>query len=279
MRVLQCKTNVIEDVSSSASFSPSLNLRCGNTSHHAKDVVRHSNPKPRKPKSSNSYSSSRMGETPTTTTLLLSQKTQRKQRTEKQKQRVSSFPTLVPLPSGHSSRKVVEMIFSSSWSCTSAAFSGKIEMVYKVHNSSNAVERFEEYRQKVQSCSGTEDSRCAADGNEMMRFHSAPLTRTRDMSKQPIISDRVIWPVTGDGGTIRTFAGSGTAHDRAAGVGAGGGGRRAMVVSRVIVGRICTVSKYSPNRVESDSISVRKGELVAFDSTAVLPCFLIIYKT
>lgn len=280
VRALQCKTNVIEDVSSSASFSPSFNLRCGNTSHHIKDIVQLSKPKTRKPKSSNSSSNSRLGETPATTTMtttLLLAQHQRKQRI--QKQRLSSFPTLIPLPSGHSSRKVVEIIFSSSWSRTSVVFSGKIEKVYKVQNSSNAVERFEEFRQKVQSCSGMDDSRCAADGNEMMRFHSAPLTRTRDVSKQPICCDRVIWPVTGDGGTIRTFAGSGSAHDRTAGVDGGGGGRRAMVVSRVIVGRICTVSKSGPNRIECNSFSVRKGELVAFDSTAVLPCFLIIYKT
>ncbi|XP_020593958.1 uncharacterized protein LOC110034055 [Phalaenopsis equestris] len=82
-----------------------------------------------------------------------------------------SLPTLVDLPPGHSSRRVVELIFESSWSPRGSIspFPGEIEMLFRVHHPPRSVARFEDHRSAVRSRS--DDPRCAADGNEMMRFH------------------------------------------------------------------------------------------------------------
>ncbi|KAG1354476.1 hypothetical protein COCNU_07G005880 [Cocos nucifera] len=187
------------------------------------------------------------------------------------------FPTLAELPVGHSSRRVVEIIFSSSWSARAAAFPGDIEMLFRVHNPPRTVARFEEYRAAVRArCAAarSDDSRCAADGNEMMRFHCAP-NSPGSAAGDAIFDGRVacceVWSPRGKSEGIRTFAGSGRAHE----IGGGGAGRRAMLVSRVIAGRV---------RAESDpesageSLALGKGELAVFDPRAVLPCFLIIYR-
>ncbi|XP_073002495.1 uncharacterized protein [Typha latifolia] len=168
---------------------------------------------------------------------------------------IPSFLTLTELPEGHSSRRVVEIIFTSSWSST-RPFPGEIEVLFRVHTPARTVARFEEYRIAVRARSAPSgDPRCAADGNEMMRFHCG---------------DPVSPPQAAAEG-VRTFARSGCAHDSAG----GGAGRRAMMVCRVIAGR---VRSESDPESEGDSVRLGKGELVASDPRAVLPCFLIIYK-
>jgi hypothetical protein len=86
---------------------------------------------------------------------------------------------------------------------------------------------------------------------------------------------------------VRTFACSGAAHASVAGACGGGGvtaGRRAMLVCRVIAGRVRPANDPSPRHAHAsgaaayDSIDMGNGELVVLDSRAVLPCFLIIYK-
>mgnify|MGYP004715891593 CR=1 FL=1 len=92
----------------------------------------------------------------------------------------SFFPALTELPEGHPSRNVVEIIFHTSWS--PKAFSGRIEMVFKVQNLPRPVTRFEEYREVAKSRAGAagglgvngggeDHARCVADGNEVMRFY------------------------------------------------------------------------------------------------------------
>lgn len=164
----------------------------------------------------------------------------------------------------------MEIIFTSNWWPTTA-FCGEIEMVFKVQNSSKKVAAFEEYRQKMRSCAGPNDSRCAADGNEMMRFHSAPAFN----AKEPLFGDGCIFPVPGNG-SIRTFSGSGGAHSTGVAV---GGKRRAMVICRVLAGRVWTGLNSGSDRLNCESVSIRTGELIVFDSMAVLPCFLIIYSS
>ncbi|KAK8963846.1 hypothetical protein KSP40_PGU011924 [Platanthera guangdongensis] len=172
------------------------------------------------------------------------------------------LPTLADLPTGHSSRRVVEIIFSSSWSPRGAPFPGEIEMLFRVHHPPRAVVRFEEHRAAVRSRAG--EPRCAADGNEMMRFHSS-------VASGGIYNAGVFPCAVGKLEGVRTFSGSGWAHECAG----GGAGRRSMLVCRVIAGRVRDTS--SPAS-EADSICLGKGELLVFNPRAVLPCFLIIYK-
>lgn len=207
----------------------------------------------------------------------------------------SFFPALSELPEGHPSRNVVEIIFHTSWS--PKAFSGRIEMVFKVQNLSRTVARFEEYREIVKSRAesagklvvaaegeregeGEDHARCVADGNEVMRFYC--LGPTSGSGAYDTCGGGGggggVWTFNGNkGAAVCTFSGSGTAHENAG----GGRGRRAMLVCRVISGRVCKELGFESlieGRVGYDSVSGENGELLVFDSRAVLPCFLIIYK-
>ncbi|CAM0944632.1 unnamed protein product [Alopecurus aequalis] len=189
------------------------------------------------------------------------------------------LPALTELPAGHSSRQVVEIIFLSSWSplpqasppvaVSGGAFTGVVEMLFRVHNQARAVARFEDYRAAVRARAGGA-ARSAADGNEMMRFSPAPPPHGC-ASDNSASSLRV----------VRTFDGSGGAH--ASGRGRGPEtGRRAMFLCRVIAGRVAEGEAAEAvavaGREEYDSVRCGKGELVVLDRRAVLPCFLIIYK-
>ncbi|KAI8546529.1 hypothetical protein RHMOL_Rhmol07G0125500 [Rhododendron molle] len=183
-------------------------------------------------------------------------------------------PAFTELPAGHPSRNVVEMIFRSGWS--PEPFSGRVEIVFKVRNSSGTAARFEEYREKVKarvSCGGGGDhARCAADGNEVMGFHSLG-------PADGGLGYDGAWASHCRKGAVCVFSGGGEAHESSGG--GGGRGRRAMLVCRVIAGRVgkrMGLKPLSEGRVGFDSVSGENGELVVCDTRAVLPCFLILYK-
>ncbi|KAK7406242.1 hypothetical protein VNO78_07865 [Psophocarpus tetragonolobus] len=186
------------------------------------------------------------------------------------------FPSLTELTEGHPSRNVVEIIFHTSWG--PKPFSGRVEMIFKVHNGPRTVSRFEEYREAVKGRTGPthdyeENTRCVADGNEVMRFHCLGPT-----SGAPYGGACTLSFPGGKGSAICTFSGSGGAHESSA----GGRGRRAMLVCRVIAGRVSKQIGFMESLLDArtgfDSVSGENGELLVFDSRAVLPCFLIIYK-
>ncbi|KAK6131270.1 hypothetical protein DH2020_034980 [Rehmannia glutinosa] len=55
----------------------------------------------------------------------------------------------------------------------------KIERILKVHNTQRTIQRFEDYRDAVKTratSNAKRNARCAADGNELLRFHCATLT-------------------------------------------------------------------------------------------------------
>lgn len=195
------------------------------------------------------------------------------------------LPALTELPEGHPSRNVVEIIFHTSWS--PKAFSGRIEMIFKVQNGSKTVARFEEYREVVKSRSRAgsggpkvgseyeeENARCVADGNEVMRFHC--LGQPSGSGVYDAFGGA--WGFhAGKGSAICTFSGSGVAHENAGAA----RGRRAMLVCRVVAGRVSKqleLESLLDGGVGFDSVSGDNGELLVFDPRAVLPCFLIIYK-
>ncbi|CAM8915513.1 unnamed protein product [Rhodiola kirilowii] len=192
--------------------------------------------------------------------------------------RGSHFPALTELPEGHPSRNVVEIIFHTSWS-PHKGFPGRVEMIFKVQNKSKTVTRFEEYRELVKARNGSghvDAPRCIADGNEVMGFQSlGPCVAAKANN---FGGDSFAWIVPSEksASVICIFPKSGGAHES----GGGGKGRRAMIVCRMIAGhvgkRVGLVSE--EHRVGADSVGGEKGELLVFDSRAVLPCFLIIYK-
>ncbi|XP_039036324.1 uncharacterized protein LOC120173121 [Hibiscus syriacus] len=276
VKSLQCKSKAYEDV-----YHPGghrhliLSSSCTQSSQRIKDVIGTAKKKPKKsdPKPRSRSSSKPESE--------LNNPPPRPRRSSYIPARDLVLPELTELPEGHPSRNVVEIIFHTSWS--PKAFTGLIEMIFKVQNGPRTMTGFEEYRETVKtrsgSCSGgpasakEENARCVADGNEVMRFHClGPTLGNCRMNDKWIFSG-------GKGASICTYSGSGAAHDSAG----GGRGRKAMLVCRVIAGRVSkrVGSFYEPlvnGRVGYDSVSGDNGELLVFDPRAVLSCFLIIYK-
>ncbi|GAU23073.1 hypothetical protein TSUD_183720 [Trifolium subterraneum] len=142
--------------------------------------------------------------------------------------------------------------------------------------------RFEEFREAVKSRAADsvvdsegknweENARCVADGNEVMQFHCLGSAEDGGSHGGWLFPER-------KGSAICTFSGSGGAHE----YGGGGKGKQAMLVCRVVAGRVLKqigfLDSLLDKRVGFDSVSGENGELLVFDSRAVLPCFLIIYS-
>lgn len=277
VKSLHCKSRAFEDVYHPSPKNLIPSASCRKSVQSIRDVVETTKRKPRNPKSSSPKRQSTSKHPRPVKAEPVSAPVHRP---------VSAanpcLPALSELQEGHPSRNVVEIIFHTSWS--PKAFTGCVEMIFKVQNGSKTVARFEEYREAVKSRAGSggptvgatweENARCVADGNEVMRFHCLGPT-----SGGGVYDSRgSAWMFPGPkGSAICTFSGSGGAHERAG----GGRGRRAMLVCRVIAGRVSKqlrVDSLLSGRVGFDSVSGDNGELLVFDSRAVLPCFLIIYK-
>ncbi|XP_027368224.1 uncharacterized protein LOC113874200 [Abrus precatorius] len=203
-----------------------------------------------------------------------------------------------------SGRNIVEIIFKSSWLKKDNPIC-KIERILKVHNTERTIQRFEECRDTIKNRaqnSSKKNPRCAADGNELLRFHCTTLTCALGARGSSALCAAV--PGCGVctiirhgfqgkiGGEckvkgVRTTASSGRAHDS---VVCGEGTRRAMLVCRVIAGRVKRVAEDALSDEENlsvasfDSVAGHAGiysnleELVVFNSRAILPCFVVIYK-
>ncbi|CAL9069157.1 uncharacterized protein LOC135626502 [Musa acuminata AAA Group] len=192
-----------------------------------------------------------------------------------------------------SARNVVEIIFKSSWQKKDRPIC-KIERILKVHNAPSAVAPFEDYRAAVKFRRRHHPSRCAADGNELLRFHCTSLACalgargstslcSGPSSSAPCGVCTIIRH--GFGGAhhprgVRTTASSGRAHDAS-----GGGERRAMLVCRVIAGRVQRPCDEEEDEDEDAYDSVAVGysggnleELLVANPTAILPCFVVIYR-
>ncbi|KAM7517258.1 hypothetical protein LguiA_006841 [Lonicera macranthoides] len=201
-----------------------------------------------------------------------------------------------------SGRNIVEIIFKSSWLKKDNPMC-KIERILKVHNTQRTIQRFEDCRDAVKIRANTntkKNPRCAADGNELLRFHSTTLTCS--------LGERGASSLCGSahgscgvctvirhgfkgnnrtGGETRgvcTTASSGRAHDCMG----GSDTRRAMLVCRVIAGRVRHMGDDGPPEEDSlsyESVAGYAGvysnleELCVFNPRAILPCFVVIYKT
>ncbi|KAK6793010.1 hypothetical protein RDI58_012091 [Solanum bulbocastanum] len=212
-----------------------------------------------------------------------------------------------------SSRNIVEIIFKSSWLKKDNPIC-KIERILKVHNTKRTIQRFEDCRDAVKIhavATGKKNPRCAADGNELLRFYCTSLTCTLGARGSSSLCGSV--PGCGVCTTIRhgfqgnktsgvrTTASSGRAHDC---LGSGMARRKAMIVCRVIAGRVKQTAKdvgASPTTEEEncssscsglsatdstvyDSVAGHAGiysnleELYVFNPRAILPCFVVIYE-
>ncbi|XBJ06359.1 hypothetical protein VPH35_024995 [Triticum aestivum] len=211
------------------------------------------------------------------------------------------------------SRNIIEIIFQSSWLKKQTPVCA-VDRILKVHNAPATLARFEAYRDavKARARGGRPGAgRCTADGNELLRFHCAALSCSLGAGGATHLCDGAgnsscaACGIVRDGFKfrapgVRTMATSGRAHDDAVAVGGeegeGGGGeqRRAMLVCRVIAGRVkrrCegtaeTAGKEEDAEAEEeyDSVAGTAGvyssldELEVLNPTAILPCFVVVYK-
>ncbi|KAF7829579.1 putative nucleic acid binding protein [Senna tora] len=192
-----------------------------------------------------------------------------------------------------SGRNIVEIIFKSSWVKKGRAMC-MIERILKVHNTQRTIQRFEECRDAVKTRAHhttKKNPRCAADGNELLRFHcttiSCALGARRSSSLCASLPGCTVCTIIRNGfqGSeaggckgVRTTASSGRAHDALQCKES----RRAMLVCRVIAGRVKRVAEEDTVSAGSyDSVAgiySNLEELVVFNPRAILPCFVVIYK-
>ncbi|CAI8609635.1 unnamed protein product [Vicia faba] len=263
MKSLQCKSRTFEDVYHPYPKILLPSASCRKSLQIIKDIVDIPKPKPKKPKP--------------VTTVKPEVPTMNRSRSTVTSSSCSSSRAITELSEGHPSRNVVEIIFHTSWG--EKDFPGRVEMIFKVENVGLTMSRFEEFREAVKARGGSlsegknweENARCVADGNEVMQFYCLGPAEDGGSHGGWSFPER-------KGTAIRTFSGSGCAHEN----GGGGEGRWAMLVCRVVAGRVLKQLGYLNSlldkRVGFDSVSGDNGELLVFDTRAVLPCFLIIYR-
>ncbi|CAL9174969.1 uncharacterized protein LOC135611976 [Musa acuminata AAA Group] len=188
-------------------------------------------------------------------------------------------------------RKIVEIIFQSSW-LKKRTPACRIERILKVRNTSKTMARFEDYRDSIKSKASKlakRHPRSTADGNELLRFHCTTFRCTLGLNGATNLCDSIpqcsLCSIIRDGfkadaaGSIRTMATSGRAHD--AEHVTSENERIAMLVCRVIAGR---VRRSQEAEEEYDSAAGTAGahsnldEMFVFNPKAILPCFVVIYR-
>ncbi|KAG7545999.1 hypothetical protein ISN44_As12g014120 [Arabidopsis suecica] len=207
------------------------------------------------------------------------------------------------LMEGDSSRKIVEIICRTSWLKTENQ-GGRIDRILKVHNMQKTLARFEEYRDTVKiraSKLQKKHPRCIADGNELLRFHGTTVAcalgingSTSLCSSEKCCVCRIIRNgfsakrEMNNGIGVFTASTSERAFESIVIDDGGGSDRKALIVCRVIAGR---VHRPVENLEEMggllngfDSLAGKVGlytnveELYLLNSRALLPCFVLICK-
>ncbi|XP_057768311.1 uncharacterized protein LOC130988468 [Salvia miltiorrhiza] len=172
---------------------------------------------------------------------------------------------------------IVRIIFKTGWPAKTPA----IHRILKIHNTPRVLARFEDHRERVRSA-GTKSSRCAADGNELLRFYCTTFICSLDSAicNQQFCGACAIircgFSQKLDG--IPTLPTGWKAHAAVPDDVEEEFGfmnvKRAMLVCRVIAGRVGTLS----HDHEIDSlVGPADDELLVFSPRAILPCFVIVY--
>ncbi|KAI4375122.1 hypothetical protein MLD38_013031 [Melastoma candidum] len=209
------------------------------------------------------------------------------------------------------SKNIVEIIFQSSWLATGQKPLCRIDRILKIRNTQRIISRFENYRNSIKEKAtdlSRKHPRCVADGNELLRFHCTTLTCSLGLDGSSSLCSGSIPRCnvcsiirngfgSPDEGTLTT-ATSGRAHERVEGSG-DDGDRRAMLVCRVIAGRVRRRKsgageggKMTTAEEGYDSVAGvidEEGEmpaatysgldeLIVFNPRAILPCFVVIYQ-
>ncbi|CAL5202934.1 unnamed protein product [Lathyrus oleraceus] len=202
------------------------------------------------------------------------------------------------------SKNIVEIIFHSSWLKKQSPVC-KIDRILKVHNTQKTITKFEEYRDSIKAKAtnlSKKHPRCIADGNELLRFHCTTFVCSLGLNGSSNLCNSTPqcnvcsiikhgFKLSSGGEGILTTATSGKAHDKASSVldvsgYAGNDEKRAMLVCRVIAGRVKKNTEGGSNGMEEyDSVSAgdvgaysNLDELYVYNPRAILPCFVVIYR-
>lgn len=199
---------------------------------------------------------------------------------------------------GESSRKIVEMICGIS-SSTSQNNNLHIETVLKVHNTQNTLAEFEDYRETVKikaSKIQKRHPRCLADGNEVLRFYGTSIACSLGSNSSSSLCAKVNCGVcqilkhgfTVENDSIGVFTTS-TCEAAIASIELNGinlTGRKALIVCRVIAGRIYkppeTVRRFAAHSGFDSLVGKVDNccnieELYSLNPKALLPCFVVIF--
>ncbi|CAN1319105.1 hypothetical protein LINPERPRIM_LOCUS31100 [Linum perenne] len=176
----------------------------------------------------------------------------------------------------------------------------RIDKVLKVNNSRATLSQFEEHRERVKTRATklpTKHPRCLADGNELLRFHgtnaTCPLTTTTNGSSSSsscTMDDCGVCQILRNGFSKRELTGNvgvytaSTSKKALEKSSSSEGGRKALVLCRVIAGRVHKPVENIEDMVTQtgfDSLAGKFGqhssieELYLLDPKALLPCFVI----
>nr|KYP55404.1 hypothetical protein KK1_001616 [Cajanus cajan] len=242
----QCKSRAFEDV-----YHPHpkiLSASCRKGVENIKDMIDIPKPRPRpkpKPKSKpkpkpplEKHPSSKYPSSRTKPEIETRTPMRRSRSSTTTTTTTTSSRGIIELSEGHPSRNVVEIIFHTSWG--PKPFPGRVELIFKVQNGPRTVSRFEEFREAVKGRAAAG----LAEGNDWEE------------------NARCI----ADGNEVMRFHCLGPVED--------GASYDAGRVSK----QLGFLDSLLDKRVGFDSVSGDNGELLVFDSRAVLPCFLIIYR-
>ncbi|KAG9141999.1 hypothetical protein Leryth_009364 [Lithospermum erythrorhizon] len=203
-----------------------------------------------------------------------------------------------------SGKNIVQIIFKTGW--PEKARDPIIHRILKIHNSPKILSKFEEYRESIMAKAekygiiNKKNSRCLADGNELLRFHCTTFLCEMGKNDNSSICSNQYCSACGvircgfstkmDG--ISTLSTSWRAHVaipeemeedfKFMHV------KRAMLICRVIAGRVGLEPGFGDKGDPGYDSLVGRGtglscrldeedELLVFNPRAVLPCFVIVY--
>ncbi|KAJ7968391.1 C2H2-like zinc finger protein [Quillaja saponaria] len=207
------------------------------------------------------------------------------------------------LHEGDSSWQIIETICRTSW-CNSDNNSAQIDSVLKVHNSKITLAWFEDYREMVKikdSRLDNKNPRCQADGNELLKFHGTTVAcslgvngssslctldhcgicqilRHGFSAKKELNGSLAVFTASSSGKVFESIALS----DENTSI------RKALILCRVIAGRVQShleEIQEMPDSLVFDSLDEKVccpskiDKLCVLNPRALLPCFVVIYKS
>ncbi|GJN39143.1 hypothetical protein PR202_gb28242 [Eleusine coracana subsp. coracana] len=209
-----------------------------------------------------------------------------------------------------SARGVVEIICMAGWPKPEAALD-RVERIVKIHSLERRVARYEEFRSAVMARAAQlqkKHPRCIADGNELLHFHATTVSCSLgagglctsgrcDVCRIIRHGFSVVTTTREDGGGGGVFTTSTSrralecvVQDEGEEEDAGKGSvKRALLVCRVIAGRIHrpmeNLQDVAAAQTGFDSFAGKVGadstveELYLLNPRALLPCYVVIYKS